>query len=166
MGADKNTTDAHLCFSYLGRTDGPDGDDKGQVVNLGSAECLITGKILHLTLHSLGWKHDFLLLCFMVVPCLGATHEHMRWDRDGFVEILHENLLPGAERNFATKSADAESTFGTPFDYDSVMHHAVLKVTTHRIDRIYRRLQSDKRDPSPKKYFASSHPFWAEMGRG
>ena len=62
----------------------------------------------------------------------GATHEHMRWDRDGFVKILHQNLMPGAERNFDTKSGDAYSTFGTPFDYDSIMHRAVLKMTTHR----------------------------------
>ena len=60
----------------------------------------------------------------------GATHEHMRWDRDGFVKILHQNLLPGAERNFDTKSGDAYNTFGTPFDYESVMHRAVLKMTT------------------------------------
>ena len=46
---------AHLCFSYVGRTD-PDGPGKGQVVNLGSAECLAIEKILHETLHSLGWK--------------------------------------------------------------------------------------------------------------
>ena len=52
---DKNTTDAHLCFSYVGRTNGP-GHGNGQVVNLGSAECLTIGKILHETLHALGWK--------------------------------------------------------------------------------------------------------------
>ena len=60
----------------------------------------------------------------------GATHEHMRWDRDGFVKILHQNLMPGEERNFDTKSGDAYSTFGTPFDFDSIMHHAVLNLTT------------------------------------
>ena len=58
---DKNTTDAHLCFSYVGRTDGPGGQGKGQVVNLGSAECLAIGKILHETLHAIGWNlSDFL----------------------------------------------------------------------------------------------------------
>ena len=50
----------------------------------------------------------------------------MRWDRDGFVNILLQNVEPGAEKNFNTKSTDAYSTHGTPFDYDSVMHHAVL----------------------------------------
>ena len=121
--------EAHLCFSYVGRTD-PDGNGKGQVINLGSVGCLAIGKILHETLHSLGWKLNCCSYT-MVVPSLGATHEHMRWDRDGFVKILHQNLLPGAEKNFDTKSADAYSTFGTPFDYDSVMHHAVLKMATH-----------------------------------
>ena len=125
---DKNTTDAHLCFSYVGRTDGP-GQGKGQVVNLGSAECITIGKTLHETLHALGWKL-FPFSLARVFPSSGATHEHMRWDRDGFVKILHQNLLPGAERNFDTKSGDAYSTFGTPFDYDSIMHRAVLKMTT------------------------------------
>ena len=60
---------------------------------------------------------------------LGATHEHMRWDRDGFVRILDQNMLQGAKKkNFETTSTDAYSTFGTPFDYQSVMHHVVLKM--------------------------------------
>ena len=60
---------------------------------------------------------------------LGATHEHMRWDRDGFVRILDQNMLQGAKKkNFETMSTDAYSTFGTPFDYQSVMHHVVLKM--------------------------------------
>ena len=60
----------------------------------------------------------------------GATHEHMRWDRDTSVKILRENLEPGSEANFDAKSTDAYSTFGTPFDFDSIMHHAVLNLTT------------------------------------
>ena len=52
---------AHLCFSYVGRTDGP-GDGKGQVVNLGSEECLNRGTITKLTLHALGWKLDIFAL--------------------------------------------------------------------------------------------------------
>ena len=45
--------EAHICFSYVGRTNS-EGDGKGQVVNLGSEECLNIGKILHETLHALG----------------------------------------------------------------------------------------------------------------
>ena len=53
---DLHTTDARRCFSYVGRTDGngTDGNGNGQVVNLGSEECLTVGKILHETLHGLG----------------------------------------------------------------------------------------------------------------
>ena len=64
---------------------------------------------------------------------LGATHEHMRWDRDGFVRILDQNMLQGAKKkNFETTSTDAYSTFGTPFDYLSVMHHVVLRMARKR----------------------------------
>ena len=111
------------CYSSVGR----DKLGRGQYINLGSSECLAIGTIIHETLHSLGWE---LNCCsyVMVVHYLGGTHEHMRWDRDGFVKILRQNLLPEAERNFDTKSGDAFSTFGTPFDYDSVMHDAVLNM--------------------------------------
>ena len=49
------THEHHICFSYVGRTNS-EGDGKGQVVNLGSEECLNIGKILHETLHALGEK--------------------------------------------------------------------------------------------------------------
>ena len=66
-----------------------------------------------------------------VISSSGATHEHMRWDRNGFVNILEQNMQQGAKKNFditSTQSlADPYSTFGTPFDYESVMHHVVLK---------------------------------------
>ena len=69
----------------------------------------------------------------MVAPSSGAAHEHMRWDRDGFVKILEENIQQGAKKNFKTKSTDAYSTFGTPFDYQSVMHHVVLKMAKTKV---------------------------------
>ena len=41
----------HVCASYVGMMSGT-----GQIVNLGSPECLAIGKILHETLHALGFK--------------------------------------------------------------------------------------------------------------
>ena len=61
MGNMDNTTKASDCFSYVGRT-----DRGGQVVNLGSEQCLNIGKILHETLHGLGWKLYSLLLCLFL----------------------------------------------------------------------------------------------------
>ena len=57
----------------------------------------------------------------------------MRWDRDRYVRILELNLKPGAKKNFNITSTSTYSTFGTPFDYKSVMHHDVLKMTAHRL---------------------------------
>ena len=44
---------ANSCFSYVGRVGGV-GEVKGQVVNLGSPDCLRIGMILHEVLHALG----------------------------------------------------------------------------------------------------------------
>ena len=50
------------------------------------------------------------------------------------VKILEQNMLQGAKKkNFETKSTDAYSTFGTPFDYQSVMHHVVLKMAKTKV---------------------------------
>ena len=68
----------------------------------------------------------------------------MRRDRDLFVRILEQNIQQGAKKNFNITSAesvtDPYSTFGTPFDYKSVMHHVVLKMARQR--------SSLERDPS------------------
>ena len=52
----------------------------------------------------------------------------MRRDRDGFVKILLQNVQPGAQKNFQAKSSDTYSMHRTPFDYESVMQQAVLKL--------------------------------------
>ena len=126
MGDD--TYASNQCISYVGRTN-PKGAGKGQMINL-VGDCLNVGKILHETLHGLGLKLYFQGF-FIVIPSSGAAHEHMRWDREVHVKILEQNMLQGAKKNFAVTStrsvADPYSTFGTPFDYQSVMHYVVLK---------------------------------------
>lgn len=126
MGDD--TYASNLCVSYVGRVN-PKGAGKGQMINL-VGDCLNVGKILHETLHGLGLKLYFQGF-FIVIPSSGAAHEHMRWDREVHVKILEQNMLQGAKKNFAVTStrsvADPYSTFGTPFDYQSVMHYVVLK---------------------------------------
>ena len=88
----------------------------------------------------------------MIFPSLGATHEHMRQDRDLFVRILEQNIQQGAKKNFNitnTESVtDPYSTFGTPFDYKSVMHYVVLKNDSSQV--IYKLMQ---RAHMPSKYY-------------
>ena len=45
----------------------------------------------------------------------------MRPDRDSFVEIIFDNILPGQEGNFRRKTSGTHSTYDTPFDWGSIM---------------------------------------------
>ena len=48
----------YACFSFVGRI-----GNAGQIINLGSPQCLSIGMILHETLHGLGW-FTLKLFCF------------------------------------------------------------------------------------------------------
>eukprot|EP00092_Neocalanus_flemingeri_P041465 GFUD01045151.1.p1 GENE.GFUD01045151.1~~GFUD01045151.1.p1 ORF type:complete len:237 (-),score=62.52 GFUD01045151.1:186-860(-) len=63
------------------------------------------GNILHEVLHS-----------------LGATHEQNREDRDKFVRIVEDDILEDSKKNFKKKD-DLFSSYGTPYDYESIMHY-------------------------------------------
>ncbi|KAL7405882.1 hypothetical protein ABVT39_009237 [Epinephelus coioides] len=86
------------CWSYLGR------QQRGQLVSLRKNGCLYTDIVQHEVLHALGFHH-----------------EHVRSDRDQYVAILTQNILPGREHNF-----DQEDTnnLGSPYDFNSVMQYS------------------------------------------
>ena len=45
----------------------------------------------------------------------------MRPDRDSFVEIIFDNIIPGQEGNFKRKVIGTYSSHDTPFDWGSIM---------------------------------------------
>ena len=45
----------------------------------------------------------------------------MRPDRNSFVEIIFDNIVPGQEGNFKRKVSGTYSTHDTPFDWGSIM---------------------------------------------
>lgn len=51
----------------------------------------------------------------------GFIHEHCRSDRDSFIRINRENILPGKEDNFGK---DPFSENYTTYDFNSVMHYS------------------------------------------
>eukprot|EP00092_Neocalanus_flemingeri_P028146 GFUD01030567.1.p1 GENE.GFUD01030567.1~~GFUD01030567.1.p1 ORF type:complete len:516 (-),score=125.26 GFUD01030567.1:65-1612(-) len=102
---DSNNYDPNRCFSYVGRQ-GAQGGKKGKTINLGSSGCFNLGTVLHETLHS-----------------LGATHEQNRADRGKYLKIVEENIKEGRKHNFKKKDA-LFSAYGTPYDYQSVMHYS------------------------------------------
>jgi hypothetical protein len=44
-------------------------------------------------------------------------------ERDDYVEILFENIIPGAAHNFDILDKNFHSNFGVPYDYMSLMHY-------------------------------------------
>ncbi|XP_070814648.1 high choriolytic enzyme 2-like [Chaetodon trifascialis] len=85
------------CWSYLGR------QSRGQAVSLRSNGCLYTSTVQHEVLHALGFHH-----------------EQVRSDRDTYVRILTQNIIPGRESNFEKVETN---NLGTPYDFNSVMHY-------------------------------------------
>ncbi|KAI5929409.1 astacin-like metalloendopeptidase [Manis javanica] len=89
------------CFSSVGRSGGM------QVVSL-SPTCLQRGPgiVLHELMHVLGF-----------------WHEHARADRDRYIRINWNEILPGFEINFIKSRS---SNMLVPYDYSSVMHYGRL----------------------------------------
>ncbi|XP_052890314.1 hatching enzyme 1.2-like [Anopheles moucheti] len=56
---------------------------------------------------------------------LGFYHEHNRHDRDRYVTILYENMLPdkALQSNFDLVNPANTTTFNVPYDLGSIMHY-------------------------------------------
>ena len=52
---------------------------------------------------------------------LGVYHTQARMDRDSYVKIHFENVQPAQKVNFNKQTGT--STFGLPYDFESVMHY-------------------------------------------
>ncbi|KAL1255626.1 hypothetical protein QQF64_013687, partial [Cirrhinus molitorella] len=87
------------CWSYVGHISG------AQTLSIGIG-CGIKGIVEHEFLHALGF-----------------WHEQSRYDRDDYVTINYENIIPGREHNFDKYSKNVTTTQDTPYDYYSVMHY-------------------------------------------
>lgn len=48
------------------------------------------------------------------------------FDRDDFVTIHYENIIPGHEHNFNKYKNTVVTHFNTTYDYDSVMHYSAF----------------------------------------
>jgi len=87
------------CRSFVGRIGGR------QQLNLERNDCLLHGNILHQLMHALGF-----------------FHMHTATDRDNYVTINWDNIEPGRKIFFFIQSATLTTSFGVPYDYDSIMH--------------------------------------------
>ncbi|ODM87186.1 Zinc metalloproteinase nas-7, partial [Orchesella cincta] len=90
------------CSSYVGKVR----QSGAQVVSLDTG-CLTAGTIIHELIHA-----------------LGLNHEQNRADRDNFVTIKWENVIPGYQSQFGKVGYSDATTFGVPYNTKSIMHYA------------------------------------------
>ncbi|XP_069744365.1 meprin A subunit alpha-like [Narcine bancroftii] len=59
-----------------------------------------------------------------LLHALGFYHEQSRTDRDDYVNIWWNEIIPGMEHNFVVYDDNYITDLNTPYDYESVMHYA------------------------------------------
>jgi len=65
---------------------------------------------------------------------VGLWHEQGREDRDQFVHIAWENILPNMEHNFDQHITDGDDV--GPYDYGSIMHYPAKAFSSNGLDTI------------------------------
>jgi len=62
---------------------------------------------------------------------IGFLHEHIRLDRDNYIKVNYDNILPGHDSSQFLRIdevlhgiVDGISTQGLPYDYNSIMHYS------------------------------------------
>lgn len=121
------------CNAYMGRTNGQN------IINL-TTGC--TNNILDVV-HEIGHK----------VGCL--QHEHQRSDRDAFVKINIDNVIPAYQ--FAFRQTESQNL--TPYDFTSAMHYMDTAFTANGRLTIESKV-SDRKVPKTKQML-SDYDVWA-----
>nr|CAD2208872.1 unnamed protein product [Meloidogyne enterolobii] len=60
-----------------------------------------------------------------IMHSLGVYHEQNRYDRDEYIEVLFDNLMPNVVSQYQKQSKATLETYGEPYDYGSIMHYQV-----------------------------------------
>ncbi|CAL8147153.1 unnamed protein product [Orchesella dallaii] len=88
------------CWSYTGKV-----FEGAQNISLDNG-CMSVGTIMHEMIHALGFRH-----------------EQCRPDRDDYITIYLQNVIPGKEHNFKKYSYQEVTTYNVTYDTKSLMHY-------------------------------------------
>ncbi|XP_075153814.1 zinc metalloproteinase nas-7-like [Haematobia irritans] len=67
---------------------------------------------------------------------LGFYHQHMSYDRDNYVTIHWENITPGKKFCFQKLDKLTVTSYGYPYDYDSIMHYGKMAFSVNNLPTI------------------------------
>jgi hypothetical protein len=102
-----------------------------QYVSLSAPRCIWPGLIGHELTHVIGFWHEI-----------------ARPDRDQYLRIVYENIIPGMEYNFDIKSNNV-TTLNSPYDYSSILQYDDSAFSSNGLPTIvpYKRGVSLKNSP-------------------
>ncbi|XP_006882189.1 PREDICTED: meprin A subunit alpha [Elephantulus edwardii] len=73
---------------------------------------------------SIGERCDYkAIIQHEILHALGFYHEQSRTDRDDYVNIWWDEIIPGYQHNFNTYDDNFITDLNTPYDYESLMHY-------------------------------------------
>jgi Astacin (Peptidase family M12A) len=101
------------CWSWIGRVGGR------QELSMSRQGCFAVGTGVHEAIHALGY-----------------AHMHSAFERDDFVQIFWNNIIPGTESNFEKVDPQWFSNFNTPYDLRSVMHYPRRAFSRNGLDTV------------------------------
>ncbi|XP_060114559.1 meprin A subunit alpha-like, partial [Heteronotia binoei] len=67
-----------------------------------------------------------------ILHALGFYHEQARPDRDDYIKIWWDRIVPDQSFNFQKYSSDVLNDLNTPYDYESIMHYGPFSFTQNK----------------------------------
>ncbi|KAJ9590820.1 hypothetical protein L9F63_016151, partial [Diploptera punctata] len=71
-----------------------------------------------------------------LLHCLGFLHQQNAHNREHYVTIHWENILEYAYMNFKKGSPSLVTSFGVPYDYNSIMHYSRTAFSKNGLETI------------------------------